>query len=120
MIDECGSPTMRDDAHSSSRTDITPFRGATLAALPNASLTCSTVTTRSVRKFSSAMLPVRVWTRYALPEILRPSQMNARARAAPDEEGMMFSVAAHESRRSFIGWGGRPRGVVVALMGRDS
>jgi hypothetical protein len=30
--------------------------------------------------------------------------MNARARAAPDEEGMMFSAAAHESRRSFIGW----------------
>src|SRR4029077_4655777 len=43
-------------------------------------------------------------TRYALPVILRPFQMKARARAAPEEEGIMFSVAAHESRRSFIGW----------------
>src|SRR4029453_17693232 len=110
---------MRDDAHSSSRTDITPFRGATLAALRNASLTCSTVTTRSVRKFSSAMLPVRVGTRYALPEILRPSQMNARARAAPDEEGMMFSVAAHESRRSFIGWSVSACEFVEALMAEN-
>src|SRR4029453_9081558 len=36
--------------------------------------------------------------------MLRPFQMKASERAAPDEEGMMFSVAAHESRRSFIGW----------------
>src|SRR4029453_3304672 len=103
-IDECGSPTMRDDAHSSSRTDMTPFRGGTAAALRNASLTASTVTGRSVSRFSSAMLPVRVGTRYALPVMLRPGQMKASERAAPDEEGMMFSVAAHESRRSFIGW----------------
>lgn len=30
--------------------------------------------------------------------------MNFSALAAPDEDGMMFSAAAHESRRSFIGW----------------
>ena len=30
--------------------------------------------------------------------------MNWSARAAPDAEGMMFSLAAQESRRSRIGW----------------
>ena len=42
---------------------MTPLRGATAAALRNASLTLSTVTGRSVSRFSSAMLPVRVGTR---------------------------------------------------------
>ena len=30
--------------------------------------------------------------------------MNFSAFAAPDDDGMMFSAAAQESRRSFIGW----------------
>ena len=30
--------------------------------------------------------------------------MNFSAFAAPEEDGMMFSLAAQESRRSFIGW----------------
>src|SRR4030095_1096376 len=50
------------------------------------------------------MLPVRVGTRYALPVIVSPFQMKERARAAPEEDGIIFSAAAHESRRSFIGW----------------
>ena len=51
---------MRDEAHSSSSTPITPFSGAVAAALRKASLTSSTVTGRSVSRFSSAMLPVRI------------------------------------------------------------
>jgi hypothetical protein len=34
----------------------------------------------------------------------RSLQMNCSARAAPELDGMMFSAAAQESRRSFIGW----------------
>src|SRR5690606_3131150 len=35
---------------------------------------------------------------------LRSGQMNLSDLAAPDDEGIMFSAAAQESRRSFIGW----------------
>ncbi len=50
------------------------------------------------------MLPVRTGTRYALPVTFRSGQMKPSALAAPDDDGMMFSAAAQESRRSFIGW----------------
>ncbi len=74
------------------------------AALRNASFTSSTVIARSVIRLSSAMLPIHTSTRYTLPVILSPGQMKLSAFAAPDEEGIKFSAAAHESRRSFIGW----------------
>lgn len=62
MIDECGSPTMRDEFYSSSSAPSMPLSGAVSAALRNAALTSSTVTGRSVTRLSSTMLPVRTGT----------------------------------------------------------
>src|SRR3569833_1091603 len=61
--DECGSATMREEAHSSSSTSMTPFNGPLAEALRKASFTSCTVQSFSVTRLSSAMLPVRVGTR---------------------------------------------------------
>jgi hypothetical protein len=64
------------------------------------------------------MLPVRAGTRYALPVTCRSGQMNFSAFTAPDD-GMMFSVAAQESRRSFMGLIGQRLGVGEGVYGRE-
>ena len=95
---------MRDDAHSSSRTDITPLSGGTAAALRNASLTCFD---------GHRTLGEQVQLGDAAGACGDAVGLARDVEALPDEgerarragrRGMMFSVAAHESRRSFIGW----------------